>query len=289
MKKKFNLKTAKRKPSATTYKRYIGISLSGPKNQKTAVCCVDHYEKQGRVFVSFLQEGIGASEDLSSDQVLYKLLSKQKKLKAIAFDVATQLPKCLRCKLSCPGYEKCELAAISWLREKYKEERRKNKNHKIFSPYSERPVEHYVNSLDYGFHMPAALGANIAPLTARALFLKRRLKTPCFEVFPRLSFWRLGKSLNLKKSYLLASRLSEDGEVSRYNFLKDLIDQNHIFVYHQDAQRMIENPNAFDAFLVAYSLYFHAIGLSEAAPPDFPKGENWLVIPQEEVFKSLEV
>jgi hypothetical protein len=124
------------------------------------------------------------------------------------------------------------------------------------------------------------MGANLAPLTARAHFLLRWLKRPAIEVFPRLSLYRVGRNLGVSRSHLLFHKHVVSGEDSRKVILEKMISSQFIFIYEQDRRAMIENNQAFEAFLCALTAVLNFQGRCEPRPSDFPKSEGWIAIPK---------
>ena len=263
------------------YKRFLGLSLSGPKNDKTSICALDFYPDQQKLMFSMLLTGIGADDDVSGDQWLLEIIKQQSKVELLAMDVPLQLPKCMRCELQCPGYENCQLAPIQWLWSNYNENKQKKRKTRIFAPYMERCVEYYLaTQLEQDFHLPSSLGSNAAPLTARAHYLMKHIDSQCKEVSTALSIWRIGKRLSVPQKYLKYFPLSENADECRLEFLKALMKQDLVFIYNQDAQLMVENPQAFHAFICAYTMYLEFTGQCEKPPKDFPKDEVWLSFPK---------
>jgi hypothetical protein len=155
---------------------------------------------------------------------------------------------------------------------------------KMFTPYTERAAEiHIAHALEEEFHPPHALGSNSAPLTARAHFLSRRLKTSLIEVYPKLTLWRIGVALDIPKTHLRFHRHSVDGDEARLHILKTLIDREIAFIYHQDLRLMVENNSAFEAFLSALTAFLVYRGQNERRPVGFPKGEAWIEYPKEKI------
>lgn len=271
-----------KKTKSLKFDSFLGISLSGAKNDRTSVCAVDYYNSQNRLVVSLLIKGIGPQKTDSSDEVILDLLKKQKKVKLVGFDVPLQLPKCIRCRLKCPGYSQCEESSIQWLWKQHNKIKEVKKNHKIFTPYTERCVEHYLaTEVDSGYTLASSLGANAAPLTARAQYLLKHIKTKSIEVLPSLSLWRIGRGLQIHPMYLKFSPLSDEADNCRYQFLKVFSDINNMFIYNQDIQVMIESPQAFHAFLVAITTFLESQGQTVRKPVGFPRGESWVSFPVE--------
>ena len=264
--------------------RFLGVSLLGGKNDRTTLAVLEYYPEHRKLFLSQLHEKIKSENDISADQTLIdQIQSFQPGVKMLALDVPLDLPKCLRCKLKCPGFEKCKEPEIQWMWKAYRERKDRQKQTRLFTPYTQRCVEMYLaNELEEPFHLQEALGANAAPLTARSLFLQKRMNFPLVEVFPALSLWRLGHSLGLAKKYLQAQGRSLRLHETREIFLNALIEKRVVFIYQQDVQRLCENRDAFNAFLAALTAYLHSRGQCEPRPRGFPEGETWVRFPVEE-------
>lgn len=234
--------------------------------------------------MSRLVEGLKSDSLESADQKILNLLDLNS-LDVVGFDAPLQLPKCMRCDLKCPGYEKCKEPEIEWMWKQYKKLNLKRKPKRLFTPYTERCIETYLaHQIEEVFHMPHAMGSNLAPLTARAHFLRRRFKkTRLVECFPKLSIWRLGLQLKIPKSHLRFHRHSVGGDESRKLILTALVDSKQIFIYEQDFKVMVENNHAFEAFITAYTSLLDVRGECEPRPKDFPKQELWLSIPLKKV------
>jgi hypothetical protein len=265
--------------------RFAGVALGGGKTDRTGVAILEYYPQHRRVFLRKLDEKIKAEETISADQKLVELLSQDEvDLSSVGFDAPLQLPKCLRCHLRCPGYEKCDEPEILWMWKVHAERSKHKRPNKIFTPYTERCSEmHIANHLEEPFHPAHALGSNKAPLTARALFLKQRLTVPTFEVYPELTLWRLGRALRISKSHLRFYKHSFEGDESRLIFLKALVDHEIAFLYQQDIRTMVENWNAFEAFLCALTGFLRFRGQVEKKPKDFPRDEAWIEFPKETI------
>lgn len=258
-----------------------GIALGGGKTDKTCLAMVEYYPEQKKIFLSRLFERIRTENEISADLQLHRLLAQVPgKLDLVAFDVPLSFPKCTECQLACPGFEECSEVEIQWM---WKQQRKLNegkKPKKIFTPYTQRPVELYLaGELEEVFHLPHALGSNVAPLTARARFVARRLQTPTIEVFPKLSVWRIGKALQVARSHLLFHKHSTGGDESRRIFLSRLVERGLAFLYEQDVRAMVENNQAFEAFIGALTAVMNFAGQCEPRPKDFPAGEAWIAIP----------
>lgn len=271
--------------------RFAGVALGGGKTDKTSVAVIEFYPAQKRVFLRGLHEKIKGEEGASADQALYRFLTDDEPgLEIIAVDAPLQLPKCIRCTLVCPGFEACRLPEIRWLWDQHQQRGKTKRPNKVFTPYTERCVEVYLASaLEEPFHPPHALGANAAPLTARAHFLKRRLvasskKPPeLIEVYPKLSLWRMGRDLKVPKSYLRFHRHAIDSDEARHYVVRQLIEREIAFIYQQDLKTLVDSAQAFDAFIAALTAFLKFRGQTEAPPPGFPKEEQWIEFPADEI------
>lgn len=277
--------TLKHQNSNIKAHHFIGVSLGGGKTDKTCVALVDYYPDQNKIFLNRLFEKIESEGEVSSDLMVHRIISKlPAKVERVAFDVPLQLPKCVRCQLKCPGFEECKEEEIQWLWKHYRKRNASKRPKKLFTPYTERCVEFYMQTeLEEVFHPDHALGSNMAPLTARAHFITRRLKAPVSEVYAKLSLWRIGRSLNIQKSHLRFHRHAFGGKESRKAILERLIDKDIAFLYVQDVRAMTENAHSFEAFLCALTAVLSFKGLCEPRPRGFPKSEGWVDIPKQDL------
>ena len=262
--------------------RFNGISLGGGKTDKTCVATIDYYPVQRKLFLTRLSDKIRSEGEVSADLQLHNMITEQTPApESVAFDVPLKLPKCLKCCAHCPGFEMCKEPELEWMWAHYRKYGAKKKPPRLFTPYTERCVEQYLlTELEEPFHLPHALGSNLAPLTARAQFITRRLPFPCVEVFPKLSLWRIGNALNLGKSHLRFHRHWEGGQTSRQLILTKMMEKNLAFIYAEDVKTLVESPQAFDAFLCALTGLISSVGGCEPRPKGFPKKESWIEVPK---------
>jgi hypothetical protein len=266
--------------------RFAGVSLGGGKTDKTAVAVLEYYPERKRVFLRALRDKISQKGEVSGDEELFDILNREERnLNTVAFDVPLQMPVCVRCELICPGTEKCTEGAVKWMREVHKNRDKHKRPNKMFTPYTERASEIYIaNELEEPFHPSHALGANAAPLAARAHFLQRRLPDlAMIEVFAKLSLWRIGLALDIPKSHLRFHKHSVDSDEARLFILKTLIEKDIAFIYHQDMRLMVEDNTAFEAFVCALTAFLKFRGQTEKSPSGFPKGELWIDFPVQKI------
>jgi hypothetical protein len=262
--------------------RFVGISLSGGKSDKACVAVLEYFPEHKKVFLSRLYEKIKSEEYISADLKIHEMvLQYHDHIESVAFDVPLTLPKCITCKLKCPGYEVCSEKEMEWLREFYNKVNKKKKPKKMFTPYTQRCAEAYItHSLEEPFDAQHALGSNLAPLTTRAHFIARRLEVPTIEVFPKLTVWRLGRELKVAKSHLRFHKHAVSGDESRRLFLAELAAHKGVFFYEQDFKIMVENNHAFEAFICAYTGFLKYQGQTESRPSGFPSKEAWVEFPR---------
>lgn len=265
---------------STHLKKFIGVSLSGGKADKACIAVIEFYPDQKKIFLSEILEKIKTEELISADFKIHEIIHQyEKQVETVAFDSPLSLPKCLTCRLRCPGYETCEQPEIIYMRELYQNNHDKKKPKKMYTPYTQRCVEAFLSEHESDLDIQHALGANHAPMTARAHFICRRLKVKTIEVFPKLTVWRLGHELRVNKSNLKIYRNSVGGDQSRAIFLQAMVEKLGIFVYQQDLKTMVENFHAFDAFIAAYTGLLKYLKKTEPRPKNFPKSELWIEYP----------
>ena len=262
--------------------RFFGVSLGGGKTDKTCLSVIEYYPQQRKLFLSRLYDKIRSEGEVSADLQITKIINEcPPPVENVTFDVPLQLPYALL--NSCKGvpFEECQDPAIRWMWDHWRKHGKKKKPQKLFTPYTERCVEQYLaTELEEVFHLPHALGANLAPLTARAQYLTRLLDFTCLEAFPKLSLWRIGNSLNIPKSQLRFHRHWEGGAESRRLILDKMHDKNLAFIYDQDSKSLVESPQAFDSFLCALTGLLSFLGHTEPRPKGFPRRESWIEIPK---------
>lgn len=269
-------------------KRFAGVFLGGSKNERTSVAVLEYFPKYKKVFLKGLYERIPLKKDISSDTQLISLLEKtEKPINMLAINTPLVFPKCLRCRLKCPGQEKCKQAEIKWLWKYHNKKSKTKRPNKVFAPYTQRCAEVYLsNELEEPFFPSDAFGSNMAPLTVRTNFLLKRLKVKTIEFNPKVSIWRIGRSLNIQKSYLRFYRHSMESAQGREYVLQELIRRNIAFLYSQDLKLLVESPNCFDAFFGAMTAYLKYKKQVEMRPKGFPKNEGWIEFPKREILFS---
>ncbi len=263
--------------------RFIGVSLAGGKSDKACVAILEYYPENKKLFLSRLFEKIKSDERISGDLKIHDLINQnEESTKYVAFDTPWNMPYCMSCSLKCPGYENCKVSHIEWMWRHQDEKQKKKKPKKLFTPYTQRCIEMFFQTeLEEKFNLHHALGANSAPLLARAHFIQRRIGVSCVEVYPALTLWRIGKLLGVMKSHLKSHRAAFGGDEARAQFLLSINEKDIAFIYNQDMKQMVDNNHAFEAFLCGFTAYLKYKGLTEKRPKDFPEQEDWIEFPQE--------
>jgi hypothetical protein len=278
-------RAAREQTKRTTAKKFLGLSLSGGKTDKASLALIEFYPEQKKVFLSRLFHSLKPESNLSADSKIIELLQQhESSIEYVGVDNPWQPPPCFQCERSCGGYEVCKRPHILWFWDHYQKTKLKKKPTKIFTPYTQRCVENYLNTeLEESFHLSHAMGANSAPLLARASYLKRRTTCEWLEVFPPLSVWRIGRNLNIKKSDLRSYRRSAVGEACRKQILISLQEHDVVFLYKDDVNTMVQSVHAFDAFICAYTLFLKYSKQTVKRPQGFPEYEDWIEFPKEEL------
>lgn len=284
-KKKTSLSKGENKISVP-YVRFVGLSLGGGKSERTSITILDYYTQQKKLVVSRLFDRLYSDGVISSDLKLYETIREyETNLQILAIDVPLSEPKCFRCELKCPGYESCEEPEILWMWKQFKNDLKINKNHKLFTPYTRRCAEmHWSKELEGSWSLGDALGANQAPLLARAKFLLRRLEEvhdlKVIEVIPRLSLLRWSYKHKLLKYMVSDVRSSTKGIESREYVISKLIEELGLFVYDQDRTLYCDSLVSFDSLLAALTAFWKFQNRCEAQPKSFPRTEHWIDVPK---------
>lgn len=242
---------------------------------------LDYYPGQKKLFLTHIYEHIQAEGEISADQVLFEIIQEHaENLEYLCVDAPLKFPKCVTCRLKCPGYERCKEPEIAYMWRLFRKQRRKKPRTRLFTPYTQRAAEAYLGAeLDCEVPPLETLGANMAPLAARAHFLSRRLKLRAIEVYPQLSVLRVGLSMKIPKTHLLYYKHLVSGEESRQIILENLVKRDVVFIYQQDFHKLISNIDSFDAFISAFTGFLKYRGQCEKPPKDFPLRDGWIDFP----------
>ncbi len=264
---------------------FKGVALSGANSDKTAVADIEYFIKKNKIFLHGLKSKIKAEEGSSSDESLIKLLNNYlPKTKYISVNSSLSLPKCVKCRLQCPGIKACKVPEIVWQKKSYKEILKSKRKKKFITPYTRRCAEIYVSYfLEEKFDVSDAMGANHAPLMARMLYIQKHVKSQFIETFPKLSLWRIGRSLGIQKSYLRFHKHAVSGSEVREAIISQLIDSDVCFIYEEDRRTLIEDNQSFDAFICALTGVLKYKKMVEPKPKNYPPKAAWIEIPQQKL------
>jgi hypothetical protein len=275
--------------------RYLGLELSGAKNNKTALSILEYYPKEKKVFLLDIQDRISVprlnENELSlshsgstADEFLLKLLrDTAEDLAVMAVNVPLTLPPCF---LS----GSLEKQAILWMQRFSRKIAKERKLGRLeFTPYTQRPVELWIRhqliaalTKSIQFDVDEALGGNRAPLTARMHYLERRLdQKNLIEAWPKLSALRLCLQLGIDRRFLTRYRKLEEGAHARQIFLEQLVALRGIFIYERDLRKLSASLTAFDSFICAYTALLFRLGECEKPPKGFPVKSGWVYFPRE--------
>lgn len=243
---------------------------------------IEYYALHDKIFLARLYEKIKTEEFISADLKIHEIVGQfGSEIESVTFDVPLTLPKCVNCVAGCSGYETCTEPELKWMRDFFAEVNKKKKPRKMFTPYTQRCVDAYLNhSFGESFDVQHALGSNLAPLTARAIYISRRLQAPCYETATKVALWRIGQELKVGKSHIKFHKHSVTGDESRKVILSQLSERKGLFIYQQDMKSMVENNHAFEALIAAYMGYLKFINQVEERPEGFPPKEAWVLIPK---------
>lgn len=284
------------------HQRYLGLELSGAKNNKTTIAVLEYYPKEKKVFLLDAHSGIGADTDHSSDEALIETIMEhaegRTKMK-MGVNVPLSLPPCITCnRRVCTPSKACNSHEVKWmssfhqrhqgLRAKKPVSKRTAKMKEFFTPYTQRPVELWLrhevmNHLPQKirFELDETLGGNRAPLTARMHYLQKHLAPfEMHEVLPKLTVALLMPSLKLTFRNLRLYRSLENGAASRQIIIEKMCEHLDIFIYDRDLKKLTTDLNTFDAFLCAYTVLLLDRGECVSKPKNFPVDSGWVEYPK---------
>jgi hypothetical protein len=262
--------------------RYLGLELSGAKNQKTSVAALEYYPKEKKIFLLDIYEKLAGDEALL--ELIGELTGEYKANHVLmAVNVPLSLPPCMECvKKTCPMPRDCSVPAVKWMRSTSK--RFKDSG---FTPYTQRPIElwvkhHLLRKLpeSHRFEIDETLGGNKAPLTLRMQFLKRHLagKVRLVEAWPKLTVAMLAQELGISRRVISGYRSLEQGAHAREEILESLAEKKGIFIYERDMRKLAQGLSAFDAFICALTALLSESDTCEEKPHGFPDA-GWVAYP----------
>lgn len=273
--------------------RYLGLSLSGAKTDKTCLTVIDHYHRQDKAFVVDIFESIGSEEDLTSDEVLLSTIHEianefsdrhRNGIQVLGVDAPLTFPPCLAsCDEDCKGYEKCKRPVVRWMRAQYQKAKESKNKLKHFTPYGQRPVDLYFRYKfpDENLFQDETMGANLAPQAVRMNYLKRHLAdVRLIEVWPKLVLHYLQKPLRLSRREITSYRNIEGGAGARQRILEHLSDKARLFIYDRDLKKFVANSDAFDSLICAWVALEADLGRVVKFPANLPLESGWIEVPE---------
>ena len=276
-------------------KRFLGLELSGAKNQKTSLAVLEYYPKEKKTFLLDVFDKVATHEDQTSDEALIELIeeeSQRDQPQILAVNVPLTLPPCITCSSkTCPAGKKCSSPSVLWIQQYLKKLGHK-KNHfprvNPVTPYTQRPIEVWVRYQVFSelpkthqFDIDETLGGNKAPLTARMHYLKKHLKkVTCIETWPKLTISSMSKSLGLQPRVIHSYRLLEQGAHFREEILIQIAKEFEIFIYERDLRKLSTSLTAFDAFICAFTALLWDRSECVKVPKGFPEKSGWVYYPR---------
>jgi hypothetical protein len=271
---------------------YLGLELSGAKNEKTALAAIQYYPKERKIFLLDIYDRIAAQNGQSSDDALLELLDEMRPgIGALGVNVPLELPPCMSCtRKSCPLPAHCTVPSVKWMRDATRRAGRGDKDIRVkdFTPYTQRPVElwaRYQIMPELGpaatFEIDETLGGNKAPLTSRMHFLRRHLAgIKLLEVWPKLTIAALSESMGVSKRTLSNYRKLEEGMQARSEILESLSSRQSVFIYERDLRKLSHSLAAFDAFVCAFTALLADLNECVRVPTGFPGASGWVQYPK---------
>lgn len=282
--------------------RYLGLELSGAKNQKTAVAALEYYPRERKVFLLDIFERIsgrqaGGSKQAvqSGDEALLEVLRELTEEYEpgdvhLGVNVPLSLPPCVECtRKVCPMPRSCSVPSVKWMRALS----RRHSKTIDFTPYTQRPAElwirhHVLDRLpeSHRFEIDETLGGNKAPLTMRMHFLRRHLpQVKLVEAWPKLTIAIMADELGISKRTVAGYRNLEEGAHAREEILEILAEKKGIFIYERDMRKLAQTLASFDAFVCALTALLADAGSTEAVPSGFPDAAGWVKYPLGETLR----
>jgi hypothetical protein len=263
------------------FKRMMGLELAGPHSQRTALSVLDFYPQTSRIVLSHLHITLGSTAEQSSDGHLIELLHKHRN----EVSENSFVGLCLQAPLSLPPFFKKDSEKKieeKWLSDLWNKTKPKPRS---FLPYLNRPLDVWLRYFTpEKFQVPEALGANLAPLTARVQALKEKLPAPLFECHPRASMTRITHAASFNKHWAKLYTDTEKGLRTRNDFLTRFFQSYpQIFIYEGDKENLIVDLPAFQSFISAFSLFLNYRNMCDPKPESFPASASWTLLPRQEI------
>lgn len=212
---------------------------------------------------------LGPSSTKDADMRLIEAIEDLGGADVFTIDAPLTLPPCAVCTLLCPGTLNCEVPAVERIRRDWDSKRKAEKRARMPQPYIDRPFEVFARSayehpgLSGGFEFEAALGSNRAPLTLRAMRLRRELlmrfpKCIVLETNGGVSALGWGLNTGYKIGSLLDLKNAHTGRMMRAGLLKRLEQRK------QAARSATLHAALFEEFANQVEIFLAAMGAMSA-------------------------
>ncbi len=247
--------------SSSEKTRFVGLMLSGGRSPHTAICALDHFKGQGRLFLveSFVgkKEKNPADPDVMLVERLQSLVDDEDGTPAeIITNAPLDLPPCFKCGVyRCLGKDNCEVPETIKMMEVYEGLKQKKKNLKKFTPYTQRIQDVWIREAVPEVMPPhEAMGSNMAQITSRMIHIRKMMPGTLFkESYPAAAMYRILPSLGLPLSYAEEYRNIITGRRIRSAFIKKLEDKAAIFIYDNDMDILSNSVQLFDSLILAFT------------------------------------
>lgn len=270
--------------------RYLGLGLGGGKKNRISAVSLSLDSQAESLAVTGVYLGSDTSKSgaqLSAEtQFLnwYSYETSKMAFESVGISAPLTVPKCFECPLKCPGEEVCTEEEIVWMRA-WQKKRKKVQKRVQLAPYVERCFELFaLSELDPPFHFGHAFGPNRSTLAARARFLIKRISSPCLEVLPSLSLWRVARDLGVPKKVVSSVYHSLEGEKARLRVLERFRESELLEISEAESRIFSSKIELFEGLIMALTCFLHSRGLCEERPEGFPAREGWVAFPIENAF-----
>lgn len=266
----------------TPYTTFIGVDLGGGKGRNTAVALLRAVEDpHSPARVEVVEYGTGTEQPFYDDHLLTYLRAHPGAL--IAMDAPLSLPACVRCQLAvCPGEQTCDVPVVRWFSQRERDRAQAvDRKKPRYTPYTQRATEVLLHEGPDQILPRETLGQGMGPLTARASYLQRALRSHftvgenLIEVYPKASLTRL-VGTKLARGY----KRSATAASARLEILNRLDELR--FGLRAWREAALSNDHKFDAIICAYTGYLFSRGACEPPPGDVShlvREDGWIWAP----------
>ncbi len=253
---------------------FLGICLRGAKSHHTVALSLEYFEVSKKIFLREIfdihstqeMENLGDYKD--ADLWLRKIIDQQNNLQCVSINAPLSLPSAfIEGSLKKTQLESRLQTEMNWVKEQ--------RIQQTYLPYLQRPCEVYLNHLFATQDLEPALGANLAPLAARALYLRSFYpQQKWLETYPKINLriWHkvFGTDSDIGKHF----NHFEKGPEARKLVLLRMRELGFCFIYEADFDLLSESKYHFQAFFIACQGLLEPWNLQEPYPLNFPVKEN---------------